>query len=872
MEDSTNNFPTAEIPTQDMRGMRTRDMSGNSDSGDFDLASDAGGEGKIPTQIGDYAIRELIGSGGMGQVFLAEHTRMQRLVAVKMLPVERMKDEVAVSRFYDEVRAASRLMHPNIVTAFDAGESDDVHYLAMEYVDGQTLTRLVAQKGPLPVSEAAAVIRQAALGLLHAHRAGIVHRDVKPGNVMKGADGTIKILDLGLARINSASLLNEADNIGPNADPKKKSKGRLVGTLPFMAPEQLNNPDVADPRSDIYSLGATLFFLLTGRAPFTGDYLELVYGHRHGKIPDLMEARDDVDLQFSNIFMRMMAKSPDERYASFDEVIDELSEYVTQDDTPAWLAEYSGRQVAAESAASSNSGSGASAISNVFAIDLGMFFGAVAETTPTGAIRLLTSTREESASLRMAVASDDGQLFFGAQAMERRLGKTQNLAYCVPMYIGKDVVEREIAGQQCPPEVLLAMMFRDLVNNTWTEDAPPAVTAITIPASYDQLHRQSILQAAEMAGLKSVRLVHRSIAAVQSTLLSGEYEELDDCSTSLEEETQERILFIGVTGMGSEVSVFRGESKRLHQLAISGHWNSGTLPWLQRLVELSVAAFQKEHNFDPRSSRSTVAQLQMACERAMNSMTLLDKVSIRLKVQEGEYKVWVARRHWLQACEDLAARLRKTVKRACRDSSISLSDIDRCVTLGPILKIPMVRSAVLRGINSEVTYSPVDRTDVAKGAAACLAAELPGRGAAVSMPARGVTGQTIGIVVEDVKGRRRILPLIPFGTSLPARTNRRLTVGADRDSMTLSLVESSGLSRNDWQTLGRYEITIDAGAQRARMIGFEIDVNGLLVVRAQAEGATSSNRLPTLPEPKLSDEGIADWTRWLDTLPWDGKQ
>jgi eukaryotic-like serine/threonine-protein kinase len=848
--------------------MRTRDMSGNSDSEDFDLESDSGSDGKIPSQIGDYAIRELIGSGGMGQVFLAEHTRMQRLVAVKMLPVERMKDEVAVSRFYDEVRAASRLMHPNIVTAFDAGESDDVHYLAMEYVDGQTLTKLVSQKGPLPVSEAAAVIRQAALGLLHAHRAGIVHRDVKPGNVMKGADGTIKILDLGLARINSASLLNEADAVGPNADPKRKSKGRLVGTLPFMAPEQLDNPDVADPRSDIYSLGATLFFLLTGRSPFTGDYLELVYGHRHGKIPDLMETRDDVDLQFSNIFMRMMAKSPDERYASFDEVIDDLSEYVTQDDTPAWLAEYSGRQVASESAASSNSGSGAAAISNVFAIDLGMFFGAVAETTPTGSVRLLTSVREESASFRMAVASENDQLFFGSQAMERRLGKTQNLAYCVPMYIGKDVVEREIAGRQCPPEVLMAMIFRDLIANAWTEDEPPAVTAITIPASYDQLHRQSILQAAEMAGLRSVRLVHRSIAAVQSTLLGGEYEELDDPPASVEE-AQERILFVGVTGMGSEVSVFRGESNRLHQLAISGHWNSGTLPWLQRLVELSVTAFQKEHNFDPRRLRSTVAQLQMACERAMNSMTLLDKVSIRLKVQDEEYKVWVARRHWLQACEDLAARLRKTIKRACRDSSISLSDIDRCVTLGPILKIPMVRNAVLRGINSEVTYSPVDRTDTARGAAACLAAELPGRGAAIAMPARGVTGQTIGIVVEDIKGRRRILPLIPFGTSLPARTNRRLTVGSERDSMTLSLVESSGLSRNDWQTLGRYEITIEEGAKRARMIGFEIDVNGLLVVRAQAEGATSSNKLPTLPEPKLSDEKIAEWTKWLDALQWD---
>ena len=163
--------------------MRTRDMTGEDDSKGFEvedgiaedgIAEDGiGKDGSIPDKIGDYEIRELIGSGGMGQVFLAEHTRMQRLVAVKMLPVERMKDEIAISRFYDEVRAASRLMHPNIVTAFDAGESDGVHYLAMEYVDGQTLTKLVSEKGPLPVSEAAAVVRQAGLGLLHAHRAGL---------------------------------------------------------------------------------------------------------------------------------------------------------------------------------------------------------------------------------------------------------------------------------------------------------------------------------------------------------------------------------------------------------------------------------------------------------------------------------------------------------------------------------------------------------------------------------------------------------------------------------------------------------------------------------------------------------------------------
>jgi len=852
-----------------MRGIHTRDMSVEDDSEGFELDSELSQNDSIPGKIGDYEIRELIGSGGMGQVFLAEHTRMQRLVAVKMLPVDRMKDEVAISRFYDEVRAASCLMHPNIVTAFDAGESDGVHYLAMEYVDGQTLTKLVSQKGPLPVGEAAAVIRQAGLGLLHAHRAGIVHRDVKPGNVMKGTDGTIKILDLGLARINSVTLLDETAGAADDSGRSKRSKGRLVGTLPFMAPEQLEDPDFADPRSDIYALGATLFFLLTGRAPFTGDYLELIYGHRHGKIPDLMEERDDVDLQFANIFSRMMAKSPDERYASLDEVIDDLTAYVSREETPAWLAEYSGQQVTTETTTSVAGSSSSSRPSNVLAIDCGMFYGAAAEATPTGDVRLLSAGREDNSLFRMAVASEGEKLLFGSEAMDRRLEPAHQLAHCLPMYIGKDFVEREIAGRQCPPEVLMAMLFRHIVGHAWKDDAAPVVTAITIPASYDQLHRQSVLQAAEMAGLRSVRLVSRSIAAVQSTLLNQELEQLGDHLGTVEEDKQEKILFIGVTGMASEVSVFRSDSHRLHQLASSGHWNSGTLPWLQRLVDLTAKAFQQEHKFDPRKLRATAAQLQMACERAMNSMLLLDKVAIKLKLQNREITVNIARRHWLQACEELAARLRKTVKRACRDASISFADVDRCVTLGPLLRIGVVRNAVLRGISDKVKFSLVDRTDTARGAAACLAAELPGRGASFAMPARGVTGQTIGIVVEDIKGRRRILPLIPFGTSLPARTNRRLTVGSERDSMTLSLVESSGLSRKEWHSLGRYEIQIAEAQHRSRMIGFEVDVNGILVVRAQAHGAPSSNKLATLPEPKLSEEQMAEWSRWLDTLQWD---
>ncbi len=768
--------------------------------------------GEVPKRIGDYEIRQQIGAGGMGQVFLAEHTRMQRIVAIKMLPVDRMADDVAIGRFYDEIRAASRLMHPNIVTAFDAGEADGVHYLAMEYVDGQTLTEIVAKKGPMSVGEAAAVIRQAAIGLLHAHRAGIVHRDVKPGNLMRAADGTVKVLDLGLARINSVILGEEDEALAKGAAGKKKPSGRLTGTLPFISPEQLEDSDTADPRSDIYSLGATMYFLLTGRPPYTGEFLDLIYGHRHGEIPDLMQARADVDMQFANIFNRMMAKSPDQRYASFDEVIDDLGEYASKTDEPVWLSEFTKPQAGQEHSTASI-GSTLGSTARILAIDFGMFYSATAGASPNGGVNLLCAGGGTQTIFRMAVASDGEQLVYGSKAMERRAERGQSVVHCLPMYIGKAVVEREIAGRKCPPEVLMAMLFRRIQQNAWPTEPLPHATAITIPASYDQLHRQSVLQAARMAGLRSVRLVNRSIACVQSLFVDTNMESLDDAPSGLNPAKDQTILFVGVTGQATEVAVIRRDSARLHQMSTAGHWHTGTLPWLHRLTDLAANEFIRRHNFDPRKRSTTAARLQMACERAMNSMLLLSSVTIKIEVRGKEKAVKIQRRNWLHACEDLASRVRATIKTACREASVSLGDIDACVTLGPLLRIAAIRDAVLRGHRENLTIHAMDRVDCARGAAACLVAELPGRREA-AMPPRGVTTQTIGIVVNDVKGRRRILPIIPKGTSLPARTNRRLTVGSDRDSMTLSLVESSGVEGDDWHSLGRYDFEIGESKTR----------------------------------------------------------
>ena len=885
-DSSRDNLPIADEPTRDFTG------SVDDDSMDFDESLGTGSLGTdpaFPKQLGDYAIKSVIGSGGMGKVYLAEHIRMHRTVAVKVLKDERISDEASIDRFYEEVRAASRLLHPNIVAAFDAGESEGIHYLAMEYVDGMTLTEIVVQGGPLSVGEAASVIRQAALGLLHAHRSGIVHRDIKPSNLMRAADGTIKVLDLGLAQISSSRLIeSESGQEFADADNSKQgdNQGRLIGTLAYMSPEQLESPDAADPRSDIYSLGALLYFLLTARPPFVGEYLDQVYGHRHGEIPDLMQVRDDVDLNFANIFRRMMAKKPSQRYASLDEVIEDLTGYTDTANAPLWLAEFTRRQTGGEG--STFGGGSTSGVSDeVLAIDLGMFYSAAASSSPAGSVAQLsaggvvsdtddnTDETQKRSLFRMAMANSQDKVLYGVDAIELRASEPRHVVHCLPMYIGKEFVDREFCGQQCPPEVLLAMMLKRIVANSWPHQSAPRFCAITVPASYDQLHRQSVLRAAEIAGLQSVRLVDRSVAATQTLLIDYEPDHssaagdsgLSNTSVAVDEHL---VLYIGLTGQGAEVSVIRRDDSRLQQLFSSGHWHTGSLAWLHRLVDLVSETFLEQHNVDPRKSMKTASALQIACEKALNSLLLMPNATVAINIEDKSQSVSIQRSDWLERSEDLIESMRKNIHDACKGAGIGIEDIEVCVTSGPLMRLAEVRSALLG--NHDVlsdhtsgTIIPVDRTDVARGAASCLAAELPGRGDAV-MPPHCVTGQAIGILVEDARGRRRILPIIPRGTALPARTNRRLKVGKKLESMTLSLVESSGVHGDDWHVLGRYVFEIDKNVstvRRSRMIGFELNANGLLRCRAQTPGTPGSTRLHDLPESTISEEEIKRWMIWI---------
>ncbi|MDB5336523.1 MAG: hypothetical protein JWN70_2142 [Planctomycetaceae bacterium] len=306
------------------------------------------GKGKQLT-LGNYVILDMLGQGGMGMVLKAEHRRMKRIVALKVMSAAAMKSPEAVKRFQREAQAAAKLDHPHIVTAYDADEANGTHFLVMQFVEGTDLSVVIQRQGPMPVARAVDCIIQAARGLEFAHQQGVIHRDIKPANLLLDAKGTVKILDMGLARIDGA-VGGSSEGAGLT------STGTIMGTVDYMSPEQAMDTKHADARSDVYSLGISLYFLLTGLVAYEGDtIMKKLMAHQNSPIPSLsslLNPRDEGQVSSApapstspsplagglslsptdkaiwttvdRVFQRMVAKRPGDRPQTMTLVIKEL--------------------------------------------------------------------------------------------------------------------------------------------------------------------------------------------------------------------------------------------------------------------------------------------------------------------------------------------------------------------------------------------------------------------------------------------------------------------------------------------------------------------------------------------------------------------
>jgi len=278
----------------------------------FELVDDAANQ-PITLKLPGYEILERIGQGSMGTVYKARQLSMDRIVALKVLNEKYSKDEAFIQRFIREARAAGKLSHPNVIHVHDVSESGGVHYFTMEFVDGTTVKRMLKREGRISVDKAVDIVLQAAKALQYAHENGIVHRDIKPDNLMLTKEGVVKLADLGIAKT--------FDESGASSGGQQR---RIFGTPHYMAPEQALGKEI-DARADIYSLGATFYHMLTGTTPFQGNTVtDVLKAHIQSELPPVQEKAEDVPDAVVYVLEKMMAKSPEKRYATMGRVIEDL--------------------------------------------------------------------------------------------------------------------------------------------------------------------------------------------------------------------------------------------------------------------------------------------------------------------------------------------------------------------------------------------------------------------------------------------------------------------------------------------------------------------------------------------------------------------
>ncbi len=837
--------------------------------------------------LGKNVILDRIGSGGMGEVFKAEHQRMKRPVVVKVLHAEHTKSEVALKRFQREVEAVAKLSHPNIVTAFDADEQDGIYFLVMEYVDGEDLGFIISREGPFDLEKALTYSIQAAKGIAFAHSQGIIHRDIKPSNLMVDTAGMVRVLDMGLAMFDNPLL---AGSEAGGDDSGITQANQIVGTVDYMSPEQADSSAGIDRRSDIYSLGCTLFRLVTGRSPYRGDSpIKKLIAHRADPIPSMQTERPEVSEQLDQLFQRMVAKSPEDRHASMDEVIRDLEACLQElrvrrgaspgkkpaalmrpSDGPDPYGEATKAFGLTEDTDTKVGSAGERArkprSEPAVGVDLGTTYSAVGLLDESGRPRTLDNA-EGDKTTPSVVLFDGEDIVVGKEAIKAMATDMEYVAECAKRDLGLRVFHKQFSGRTFPPEALQGWILNKLRKDAVRTIGNFAKVVITVPAYFDEVRRKATQDAGYIAGFEVLDIINEpTAAAIAYGYQRGYLHPESNCGEP------KKILVYDLGGGTFDVTVMEIGGVDFRTLATDGDVRLGGRDWDQRLVDHVAEDFIRTHGLDPREDPNTLGRLLRECEDAKRTLSARSRAHIVCDYQGHAARVAISREQFEEMTQDLLDRTAFTTEQTIRAAGLEWSYIDRVLLVGGSTRMPAVVEMLKSrsGRDPDCSVSPDEA--VAHGAAIRAAwlldkvAGIPPR-----FNVKNVNSHSLGVAAVDPHTKRKqTAVVIPRNTSLPVSAKRVFNTSKDgQRSVLVQIVEGESDSPDDCVQIGRcaaHNLPPNLPARTPVEVRFQYEENGRLTVRVRVVGTSTYLQHEITRENTLTNEQLDEWRERVSGL------
>lgn len=797
------------------------------------VSNNASPSPKLPV-LGDYVLLGKIGAGGMGKVFKARHRRMDRIVALKVLPPNMMKHPEAILRFRQEVKAAAQLFHHNIVTAFDAGEQSGVHFLVMEYVDGQALSAIVKEHGPFHLEKAIEYIRQASVGLQYAHERGMVHRDIKPSNLMLDVDGEVKLLDMGTARI------------GNQPEEELTKSGVIMGTVNYMSPEQAKDPHTVDHRCDIYSLGCTFYYLLTGKPLYQGDMIQTLMAHANKPIPTVAASNSKIPTWIDTILAKMLAKNPAQRYSSLLEFRNDLLELAANDD--------------GESSSLTDELNRANSIQSFpVGVDFGTEICRVSWVNTKGTCQPVLDGEGDAVTPSTVLIVDAMDTAIGKIAVQRGSEKLDCIGEEIKRHVGRSKYPGSIGGQIYPPTVLAGLLLAKLASDAQRVVGHCKQIALAVPTNFGALRREAMQHAVEIAGLDLVGIVDESVANALSFY------------NGVVPAKAETIVVVDLGAGKFDVAALQCGDGLLTVLSSDGDQHLGGVDFDELLLDWIGEGLGSHYGYDPRSQELHARQLMHGCKGARERLSELETIKIQVQIPNKTTTVTLSRAKLEELAVDLLEKIRIVIEGVVEAAKLQASTVDKVLLGGGASAMPMIKQVVQNCFPEvEVVLLPVN--SVADGAAIYAGIrQLLLVGDTPSVKIEAVTARALGMLGTNVNtGKQVNAVVLPKNSRRPVKIRRILKTHQDnQQNLLVQLIEGESADPDECIDLGKCVVdNLPPNLPSKTPIGliFHYDVNGRLSVEVEIADSKKRIPVPIVRTGDLKNVDLFRWREWVETV------